>query len=142
MGAFFLSSLGLKIIGALLVAMMAFGIVANHDRKVRAAAEAKWKPKVEECTKANTSLQAEYSTFIQKHNAQIAADLARSKAAKDTRDRLIADLAKRDGDEQKKIDAALTASRAAPLPPEKGCAQADAVLRALAAEVYKEDAER
>lgn len=136
--AFFMSGIGLKILAGVALAAVAGGLVLRHDHNIRVDEAGKWKPKVAECATANTALQGEYSAFVAKHNAQVAADAARAKAMKAARDAALGELAKRDGAEQARIDAARVAAAAAPLPKEEACAQADATLRALATDLVRE----
>lgn len=136
--AFLLTGIGLKILAGIAIVAVAGGLILRHDHGIRVAEEAKWKPKVEECQKANVSLDSEFKAFVGKHNAEVEAAAKRSKAAKDARGKALAAAAKADATEQPKIDAARALAAAAPQAnKEAACAQADAILRNLAAELVR-----
>lgn len=139
MMAFFLSGLGLKILAGIAIVAVATGFVLRHDHRIRAAEEAKWKPRLTECTTANTSLQGEYSAFVAKHNQFIADMAARSKASAEAKNKALAALQKSAADEDQKIAAARAAVQ-----PTTGdaCVKASDRLRALATDLLRDAAQK
>lgn len=137
---FGLSALAVNAIGVALAVATVGGVIVHHDYKVRAAVEAKWKPKLEKCVGDNTALEGEYKQFVAWHNHMLEDQAKRSKDAKDRKDKALAELAKVEKGEQVKIDAARAVANGPALPKEESCAKAVERMRALRLDLMRDDA--